>query len=132
MQRTASGTTQQYTRTPEVGAVGWKAGTVRSYYVQDHLGSTVGIFSSTGVFSGGYSYSPYGEARATGTAAAVTANPLRYIGGHHEGAGIYKLGSRYYDSSLGGFTQMDPSGQESNPYLYAEGNPIGSLDPSGT
>ncbi|WP_430739067.1 RHS repeat-associated core domain-containing protein [Streptomyces aureocirculatus] len=29
------------------------------------------------------------------------------------------------------FTQPDPSGQEKNPYLYAEGDPVNRIDPSG-
>ncbi|MFB6752527.1 RHS repeat-associated core domain-containing protein [Streptomyces sp. NPDC056353] len=29
------------------------------------------------------------------------------------------MGHRYYDPTLGRFTQPDPSGQETNPYLYA-------------
>ncbi|WP_344779163.1 RHS repeat-associated core domain-containing protein, partial [Microbacterium marinilacus] len=45
--------------------------------------------------------------------------------------GVYKLGARYYDTGLGRFTQMDPSGQESNPYAYAISNPINYSDPSG-
>jgi RHS repeat-associated protein len=129
-QEIGGGGAKQFTHSPKGGAVGFKT-TERSYYIQDHLGSVVGLFSSTGAFIGGYSYSPYGEARSIGTAAAVSANPLRYISGHHEGAGIYKLGARYYDTSLGRFTQMDPSGQEMNPYSYTDGDPVNNADPSG-
>lgn len=131
MQRVNGSTTQHFTRTADGTAIGFKAAN-RWYYIQDHLGSVVGIFSATGTYSGGYSYSPYGESRATGTSSAVTTNALRYIGGHHDGGGIYKLGARYYDTSLGRFTQMDPSGQEANPYIYGSPNPINGSDPSGT
>ncbi len=41
------------------------------------------------------------------------------------------MGHRYYDPTLGRFTQLDPSGQETNPYLYAGGDPINNTDPSG-
>ncbi|QCR42094.1 hypothetical protein C1N74_15995 (plasmid) [Microbacterium sp. SGAir0570] len=91
----------------------------------------MGMFTATGTYSGGYSYAPYGEARATSTNGAVAANNLRYIGEHHEGAGIYKLGARYYDTTQGRFTQMDPSGQEDNAYAYASCNPINIQDPTG-
>lgn len=122
--------TQSYTRTSEGASVGFKAQN-RWYYVQDHLGSVVGIMSATGSYSGGYSYTPYGEARFTGNTAAVTTNPLRYISGYHDGNGVYKLGARYYDTSLGRFTQMDPSGQEKNAYSYAASNPCNFSDPTG-
>ncbi|MFZ8757737.1 RHS repeat-associated core domain-containing protein [Microbacterium sp. HMH0099] len=127
---TSGDNTQTYTHTPDGKSVGFK-GQSRWYYVHDHLGSVVGIMSAGGAYGGGYSYSPYGEARATGTASAVTINPLRYISGFHDGSGIYKLGARYYDTSLGRFTQMDPSGQERNPYAYASCNPVNAKDPGG-
>lgn len=41
------------------------------------------------------------------------------------------MGARYYDPQLGRFTQPDPSGQETNPYLYAAGDPVNRTDPSG-
>jgi len=127
-----------FIRTPKGAAVGLKDTIAGGsfYYIQDHLGSVVGLVSQTGTYYGGYSYSPYGENRATGstssvTATAVNSNPLRYISGYHDGNGVYKLGARYYDTSLGRFTQMDPSGQEANPYAYAGCNPINGSDPSG-
>ncbi|WP_243011860.1 RHS repeat-associated core domain-containing protein [Cryobacterium zhongshanensis] len=101
------------------------------YYITDHLGSVVGMFSATGTYEGGYSYLPYGEARATGTASAATANTQRYIGGCLEATNLYKLGARYYDATTGRFTQTDPSGQEANPYAYAACNPINAKDPTG-
>lgn len=130
MQRTAGGATVNYSRTPAGDPLSSRGG-AGGYYVQDHLGSVVGMFTSAGAYSGGYSYSPYGESRATSTNASVAANALRYIGGHHEGGGIYKLGARYYDTSLGRFTQSDPSGQEKYPYAYGSCNPVNSTDPTG-
>ncbi|MFJ2058179.1 RHS repeat-associated core domain-containing protein [Streptomyces sp. NPDC087908] len=40
-------------------------------------------------------------------------------------------GRPLYDPHLGRFTQPDPSGQETNPYLYATGDPINHTDPTG-
>ncbi|MFD7957133.1 RHS repeat-associated core domain-containing protein [Streptomyces ardesiacus] len=41
------------------------------------------------------------------------------------------MSHRYYDPTLGRFTQPDPSGQEQNAYLYAAGDPINNSDPPG-
>ncbi|MFE1013775.1 RHS repeat-associated core domain-containing protein [Streptomyces sp. NPDC058794] len=41
------------------------------------------------------------------------------------------MGHRYYDPTLGRFSQSDPSGQEANPYLYADGDPVNRTDPTG-
>ncbi len=41
------------------------------------------------------------------------------------------MGARSYDPNLARFTTTDPSGQETNPYLYAAGDPINRTDPTG-
>ncbi|MDJ0348394.1 RHS repeat-associated core domain-containing protein [Cryobacterium sp. PH29-G1] len=127
------GPSRAFTRTPDGQALSTRlSGGSRYYYAQDSLGSVVGMFDKTGVYLGGYSYSPYGETRAVSTGSALTTNHLRYISGYYDtGSGLYKLGARYYDPSIGRFTQYDPSGQETNPYGYAGCNPINAKDPSG-
>lgn len=119
-----------FTRTPDGSAIGSRGG-ASSYFVTDHLGSVIGMFNASGSYLGGYSYSPYGETRATSTNTLVTANIVRYTGGELDSSGLYKLGARYYDPTLGRFTQPDPSGQENNTYAYASCNPTNSADPSG-
>lgn len=133
MERTQSSQTQNYTRTPDGEAVAYRDGGSSNYYIKDHLDSVVGILAQDGSYSGGYSYKPFGETRSTSTAAPVTNNYLRYISGHADSAAgsIYKLGARYYEAREGRFTQMDPSGQEQNPYTYAACNPINGSDPTG-
>jgi RHS repeat-associated protein len=122
-----------FTRTPDGEALANRlGGGSRYYYATDHQGSVIGMFSTTGGWLGGYSYSPYGEARSTATGTAPATNSLRYISGYYDtSAGLYKLGARYYDEGLGRFTQFDPSGQEANPFSYAACNPAGASDPSG-
>ncbi|MER6471445.1 RHS repeat-associated core domain-containing protein [Streptomyces collinus] len=50
--------------------------------------------------------------------------PYRFAGNYRGPNGLYHLKARYYDANIGRFTQPDPSGQEKNPYLYAEGDPV--------
>ncbi|TFC28828.1 type IV secretion protein Rhs [Cryobacterium sp. TMT1-3] len=121
-----------FTRTPTGQALGVHGTSTKYYYAQDSLGSVIGLFDKTGAYMGGYSYSPYGEARATGTNTATAYNHLRYISGYYDDAtNLYKLGARNYDPTIGRFTQYDPSGQEAHPYAYASCNPINAKDPSG-
>jgi RHS repeat-associated protein len=58
-------------------------------------------------------------------------NNLEYTGGHFDSpTGLYKLGIRYYDPTLGRFTQLDPTGQDPH-YTYARNDPCNFIDPSG-
>ena len=73
------------------------------YYLTDHLGSVVGLVDATGAQVAAYSYDPYGTTR-TATGPAAAANPHRYTGGYLDTTtGLYKLGARYYDPTLGRF-----------------------------
>lgn len=123
-------TTSRFVRTPTGGLIDYRT-TATFYYALDAIGSVSGLFDATGAWMGGYSYSPFGDVRATGTSSWVTSNPYRFAGGYRDGNGLYKLGARYYDPTLGRFTQPDPSGQEDNPYSYARSNPINWADQSG-
>ncbi|WP_158612944.1 RHS repeat-associated core domain-containing protein [Frigoribacterium sp. PhB118] len=132
MSEVSAGTVVAFTRTNDGGPVSSREGASRSYFVGDALGSITGLFSATGSFIGGYSYSPYGELRSATSNTTVTKNTIRYIGSYYDSSvAMYRLGARYYDSGLGRFTQFDPSGQEANPYAYGAGNPTSGADPSG-
>lgn len=130
--QTAGTNSQAWIRTAAGAAVGYTSSTGSFYYATDRLGSVVGLFDADGEWLGGYSYWPYGETRSSGTHPELANNRLRYIGGHYEQDHRYKLGARYYDPTIGRFTQLDPTGQEVNPYAYANDDPVNYLDPTGT
>ena len=117
-------------RTPNGAPLGYRSGGVTHYFMSDMVGSVVGVVSATATFEGGYSYTPYGETRSSTATSAISGNIFQYAGGEKDGA-LYKFGARYYDPGLGRFTQVDPSGQEANPYLYSKGNPINFTDTNG-
>nr|WP_237546093.1 RHS repeat-associated core domain-containing protein [Streptomyces sp. SID5606] len=99
------------------------------YYLTDATGNVLGLADSTGKRTHTYAYGPTGLPRTTPTESVF--QPYRYAGAYADPTGLYKMGHRYYDPALGRFTQPDPSGQETNPYLYANGDPINNADPTG-
>lgn len=66
---------------------------------------------------------PWGQDTGTTGAKAAT-NPWTYAGGYDDTTcNRIKFGARYYNPARGRFTQPDPSGQETDRYLYAAANP---------
>ncbi len=70
--------------------------------------------------------------------AALQTNAWRYASGYYDvSTGLYKFGIRYYDASIGRWTQRDPVGGslketvKVNPYVYAGEDPVNLVDPSG-
>ncbi|MFF8278858.1 RHS repeat-associated core domain-containing protein [Streptomyces lateritius] len=99
------------------------------YYLTDALGSVVALADEAGTKVNTYAYSPRGVQRAA-TSEQVP-QPHRFAGGYQDPTGLYHFAARYYDPNIGRFTSTDPSGQEKNPYLYAEGDPVNRIDPDG-
>ncbi|WEH37248.1 DUF6531 domain-containing protein [Streptomyces sp. AM 4-1-1] len=99
------------------------------YYLTDATGNILGAVDHTGTRTHTYAYAPTGTPRTTPT--ETTPQPYRYAGAYNDPTGLYKMGARYYDPNLTRFTQPDPSGQETNTYLYATGDPINHTDPTG-
>ena len=126
---TTTGGSDFYTRDNRGTLVSLRAASGnRYYYLFDGLGSVVGLVNSSGAKVNSYSYDPYGvQLQAT----EASANPWRYAGGYTDSqTGLTKFGARYYDPSLGRFTQRDPSGQDL-PYAYASCDPVNRIDPTG-
>ncbi|MBB6437527.1 RHS repeat-associated core domain-containing protein [Streptomyces candidus] len=98
------------------------------YYLTDALGSVLAMADETGTKVNEYRYSPRG---VDGTFTEKVPQPYRFAGGYQDPTGLYHLKARYYDPRIGRFTSPDPSGQEKNPYLYAEGDPVNRIDPNG-
>lgn len=59
-------------------------------------------------------------------------NPFRYNGQYYdEETGFIYLRNRYYDPSIGRFTQEDPVKDGFNWYVYCGNNPVNRVDPLG-
>ena len=125
-----NGTRSSYTRDTEGLLVGLKDKAGARYgAVTDHQGSVLALVDTNGNLAAEYTYTPYGAVTATGAAAA--SNPFRYLGAYQLQRGHYLLGYRVYEASYARFFSPDPTGQEPNPYNYAQGDPVNNSDPTG-
>jgi len=87
------------------------------------------------VFKNSYRYDPFGNSVSKTEAVS---NPWQFASGYLDAnTGLYKFGERYYDPTLGRWTQKDPVGgslrsvNSTNPYVYAGNIPSSNVDPSG-
>ena len=105
-------------------------GTTFGYYLNDGQGSVRYLTGSDGSIRNHYRYSAFGE---TITAEETVQNRLRYNGQMADGlTGLYYLRARYYNASLGRFTQEDVIYNDGlNLYAYCNNNPVMYSDPSG-
>jgi RHS repeat-associated protein len=107
------------------------------YYLFDGLGTIVGMTDSSGKEVNGYVYDPFGKIDAQKEQSGLN-NPWKFAGGYLDSStSLYKFGTRYYDPSLGRWTQQDPVGgslgdlNSANRYTYANDDPVNVVDPSG-
>jgi RHS repeat-associated protein len=106
------------------------SGEAATYYHQDNIGSTRMLTDASGEVTATFSYAAYG-ALANRTGSEET--PLGYAGQlTNEQSGLQYMRARVYDPRTGQFLTRDPLFWETSmPYLYADGNPINNVDPSG-
>ena len=100
-----------------------------SYFLQDHLGSTVGLADSTAVINSSKAYDSFGN--STGN----LASRYQYTGREFDSfTNQYYYRARFYDSNLGRFTSEDPigfGGGDVNLYGYVHNRPTMFRDPTG-
>jgi len=105
------------------------------YFLTDALGSTRGLVDSDEELTDSYDYKPYGELLAH---SGISDNDFLFTGEQFDSeTSNYYLRARYYNVGLGRFVSrdtydgklIDPLSQ--NHYLYAGGNPVLYVDPSG-
>lgn len=120
-------TTTRFIREPGGAPVALRVGAISYYYITDNQGTVISVVNGAGQEFNRYGYDPYGNSR--GKTEGV-ANPLQYTGGQLDATGLYHLGARYYDTTLGRFTQPDPTGQDPH-YTYAGNNPTNNTDLTG-
>jgi RHS repeat-associated protein len=113
-----------------------EADNTRHFFHFDEMGNTVMLTDAVGAVSDGYALTPYGEISAhSGTAD----NPFTWqgqFGVFQEGTALFNMRTRHYDASSARFLSRDPvisaDPRSSEPYGYANGNPLLFTDPFGT
>ncbi|MFQ6147773.1 RHS repeat-associated core domain-containing protein [Streptomyces seoulensis] len=126
---TTGGVDMGFNREPGGTLNSMTTGGTSYYYLTDAIGSVIGLVDVDGNKVDTYTYSPRGV-RLLAQFSEPVAQPYRFAGNYQDPTGLYHLQNRYYDANIGRFTQPDPSGQEQNPYLYAEGDPVNKIDPN--
>jgi len=102
-----------------------------SYYNADGLGSITSLTNSSGAAAQTSTYDSFGN--VTATSGSLT-NPFQYTGRESDPeTGLYYYRARYYDSTVGRFTNEDPATflGGHNFYAYVGNDPISFIDPSG-
>ncbi len=122
--------TARYTHGPNVDDPLIRAtATTTQYYHQDGLGSVVSVSNQSGTVDGTARYDAWGN-KGSGTG---TIPQYGYTGREPDETGLLYYRARYYDPTLGRFTQRDPIGLQGgiNPYSYVANNPATFVDPEG-
>ena len=103
------------------------SGGTPSWYLNDGLGSTVGLTNSAGALTATYRYDVYGRLRGTtGTPSAT----FTFDGEQTDASGLVYLRARYYDPGTGRFLTQDPLPLPQR-YAFVGGNPANFTDPTG-
>jgi RHS repeat-associated protein len=127
-------TTTYYTREPNGHLLAKRVSSTRNYYLEDGLGSIVGLTNGTTSVVDKYKYDPYGNLIAS---SGTVANPWRYAGYYYDtSTTLYKVGLRYYNPAVARWTQRDitdsPLDEHGwNRYIYVGDDPCNQTDPSG-
>ncbi|QYO65712.1 RHS repeat domain-containing protein [Leptolyngbya sp. 7M] len=98
------------------------------YFLQDHLGSTVGLADASGNLTSSANYDSFGN--------STNNLPTRYqyTGREYDSfSGLQYNRARWYDPKIGRFFSEDPIGLNGglNLYEYAKSNPVSYTDPTG-
>lgn len=133
----AIGTTPTVTYTLGTRIVSQTRNGAVSHLLSDGHGSTRQLSDTDGGITAKYSYDAYGKGldftNDTQNAAATT---ILYSGEQHDpDLQLYNLRARYYNPTVGRFSQIDPfSGNQksgANLFTYCESDPVNRTDPLG-
>jgi len=131
MVKKSDGTEYAYVYGP-TGLSAMRVNSAWYYVLRDHLGSTKLLVNSSGTAVSRYEYDPYGKI----VDSYVNAEGKFLFTGQEletsfSSTSFWNFRARGYDSEIGLFHAVDPSGQGWSPMGYVLGNPISFVDPTG-
>ena len=108
----------------------------REFHHYDEMGNTLFITDDVGAVTTTFAYSPHGQLIDSVGDSDTPFTWQGRFGVMREGnTGLYYMRSRWYDSNNGRFLSHDPVNDlhptKTNPYLYAQNNPLRYIDPVG-
>lgn len=122
----------QRTRDPDGSSATVTVSDPKIYYFHtDHLGTPRLLTDEDGEIAWKAIYQPFGSVEIT---ISEIENPLRFPGQYYdEETGLHYNWHRYYDPEIGRYISPDPLGltDGTNPYAYAQNNPVHYVDPTG-
>lgn len=128
-------TLRQYLYDPQNHLIAIIAGGVTYSVVLDSHGSVIALTDQNSKVAAHFSYNAWGSPTST---IRTDLTDFYYASGFYEPlVGMYLLGPRTYDPSIGRFLQKDPlagslmDAVSQNEYLYAGNDPINRTDPTG-
>jgi RHS repeat-associated protein len=98
-------------------------------YLQDGLGSVIGLANSTGTLTASQRFDAWGNR----TTSSGTTPTYGFTGREPDQTGLIFYRARYYHAGIGRFTSRDPAGMADaiSPYAYVGNNPVNLVDPLG-
>jgi len=100
-------------------------------FLTDALGSTLALTDSSGTVQTSYTFEPFGNTTASGSAST---NSFAYTGRELDAGNLYFYRARYYNPQLQRFISEDPirlAGGDINLYAYAGSSPTNLFDALG-
>ena len=126
----------------EDGVCGILYNNVPYYFVKNLQGDIIAIVDKDAQTVARYSYDAWGACTVIQDSVGIaTINPFRYRGYYYdEEIGLYYLQSRYYDTYVGRFLNIDTTDSlheaqkilGNNPFAYCNNNPVNETDYTGS
>jgi len=114
----------------------WVDGTgARRYYHPDGLGSTLALTNEAGAVADQRLYDAWGNTRTSSS--GTVPGKYQFTGAELDRTtGLYHMGARFYDSTVGRWLSEDPAQNPFEPmslnfYTYVANNPLVRIDPTG-